>query len=67
MTTEQQKRIDECIAGKSHWICFPCANKYSKNPPYNDILTVSEGTCYICHTKTVIGPSRKLFGHYKHI
>jgi len=63
----KQERIDECCRGVSRWVCIDCADKYSKNPPYEYPLTTHNNTCYICEEHKIVGPSRKLFGFYKSV
>jgi len=62
----EQDRAQKCINNKdTYLVCFNCANKYSKNKPYNDVLTMRNSECYICQQHKMVGPSYKLFGHYK--
>ena len=62
---------EEVIAGVKndtyHWSCFNCGAEFSVNEPYSNPMTVHEGTCDICGAKTVVGPSRKIFGYYRSI
>jgi len=61
----KKERIDQCTKGHSFWVCVDCADKHSTNPAYEYPLTVHNDMCYICEQHAVVGPSRKLFGHYK--
>jgi len=63
-STPEEKRALECINRGNFWVCKECANKYSKNPSYDGILTMHNDECYICKQHTMVGPSSKLFGYY---
>jgi len=62
---KQQEQAQKCIDGQSFWVCSKCADKYSKKPPYKYPLTMHLANCDICGCYKPVGPSRKLFGHYK--
>jgi len=63
--TPTEQRIQQCIDGDNHWVCFECARTHSKNPPYGHLLTMHMATCDICECHKPVGPSYKLFGSYR--
>jgi len=62
--SDEEKRALECVNRGNFWVCKECADKYSKNPLYDDILTMRNNECYIYQQYKMVGPSYKLFGYY---